>query len=164
MTRSQAVLMDSLMRFLSMYRAHSHMALRMIVGGYFTVDLKLLQFRKMSSFSFLDRRGDNSNTFIFTKEIIRVMEVSKDVKDKGSVLNKLVEVVVTESPSRKAVEKPEECIYHKTMVKKTEQKLAFSEACQMRLGAKMQMKVMEKKDKENKAEDQEKEVLEKVRS
>ena len=49
------------------------------------------------------------------------MEVSKDVKDKGSVLNKIVEVVVTESPSRKAVEKPEECIYHKTMVKKTEQ-------------------------------------------
>ena len=161
MTRSQAVLMDSLKRFLSMYRAHSHMTLRMIIGGYFTVDLKLLQFRKMSSFSFLDRRGDNSNTFIFTKEIIRLMEVSKD---KGSILNKLVEVVVTESPSRKAVEKPEECIYHKTMVKKTEQKLAFSEACQTRLGAKLQMKVMEKKDKENKAEDQEKEVLEKVRS
>ena len=158
--RFQSALMDSLMRFLSMYRASSKMALRMIVGGQFTVDLKLMLLRKMPSFSFLSRKEGNSETFLFTKEIMRLLEVTKG--DKNSISKNFVEVMVTENPSKKAIERSEESIYHKTIIKKTEQKLAFSEACQIRLGAKMHIKAMEKKNEERKADNQENEMLEKV--
>ena len=153
MCRSRSALMNSLLRFVSMYRANSNMPLRMLVGGQFNIDQKLISFRNMPWFSFLKRRNGNTDSFIFSKENMRLLEVTTKIKN-------LVEVVVTENTSNK--ERPGESIYHSSLVRKAEQRLAFSEACQTRVGAKMIQKVMEKKNGENKVEHEEKELIEKV--
>ena len=135
--------MDSLMRFLQMYRNQSNMPLRMIVGGHFNIDMKMLQFKKYKSFCPVSRKGRWMNTFIYTRDNLMVVDHTKTLSTEASgkqFLRNSMEITATETPSVGAIERPEKSIYHKRQVRKTEYFIASSEGEQVRLGRKMMLR------------------------
>ena len=136
-------LMENLMRFLCMYRNQSNMPIRMVLGGHFTLDVKMLQFKKFKNFYPLYRKSGGMNTFLFTKDVLMIVDHTKTLATNtaGKAFNdSTMEIVATETPSVVAIERPEKCIYHTSQVRKTEYFLTFSEASQARLGRKMLLK------------------------
>ena len=138
-------LMENLMRFLQMYRNQFNMPLRMVLGGHFTLDVKMLQFRKFKHFCPVYKKSGvlNLNTFLFTKDNLMVVDHTKTLATNvagKSFTDSIMEIVATETPSVVAIERPEKSIYHSSQVRKTEQFLTFSEASQARLGRKMLLK------------------------
>ena len=135
--------MENLMRFLQMYRNQSNMPLRMILGGHFTLDVKMLQFKKYKAFCPVYRKSGNLNTFLYTKDNLMVVDHTKTLATNAAgkaFTDHSMEIVATEMPSVEAIERPEKCIYHASQARKTEYFLAFSESSQARLGRKMMLK------------------------
>ena len=142
------------MRFLEMYRKQSNMPLRIILGGHFTHEMRMLEFKKYKSFTPVPKRIRScSNTFFFTKENLMVVDHTKAltaaVDDNNVFAETMMEIIATETPSVEAIERPDKCIYHKTQAKKTEHFLAFSESSQARLGRKMMLRSAGLKEEKN---------------